>query len=194
MKSEGKKTKAKTVADLEKEIQLLREETQALQKQLQVECGQCYGTGKPQVKTNNEVETEYEDNKETKRDKTKCTGCSGTGILGNRMWQIESNVDRFRKEVKRLSTNLSLHINKHSAELRVWVVDKETEKGKWQDYSGTFDLDSQEEESIVVDKARLHFETYFKDGVYHRNKKLGLFLSSGSTSGKRLIEEMETGD
>ena len=41
---------------------------------------------------------------------------------------------------------------------------------------------------------RYHFETYFQDAVYHRNKKLGLFLSSGSTSGKRLIEEMETGD
>ena len=53
-------------------------------------------------------------------------------------------------------------------------------------------MDNDEELSIVVGKAMAHFEQYFKDSVWHRGKRLGVFLSNATTSGKKLIEEFHT--
>ena len=44
---------------------------------------------------------------------------------------------------------------------------------------------------MVLEKARKHYKTYFVDGAYHRNKNLGLFLTS-ARGGKQLIQEMNT--
>ena len=46
---------------------------------------------------------------------------------------------------------------------------------------------------MAIKKAKAHFSEYFENGVYHRNKRLGLFLSGGNMSGKKLIQEIETG-
>ena len=67
-------------------------------------------------------------------------------------------------------------------------------KNGWEAYSGAFYLSPEERKQILIDRARDHFKDYFEDGIYHRNKKLGLFVSGGGISGKQLIEEMETGD
>ena len=67
-------------------------------------------------------------------------------------------------------------------------------KNGWESYSGAFYLSPEERKQILIDRARDHFKDYFEDGIYHRNKKLGLFVSGGGISGKQLIEEMETGD
>ena len=101
---------------------------------------------------------------------------------------MEKVVDDMKRHISRMRSNLDAHINRQFTEIRVIE-----ENGKWGDYSGTFYLDSDDEKKMVLDKAKKHFETYFKDGVYHRNKKLGLFLSS-PRAGKQLIEEIETGD
>ena len=51
--------------------------------------------------------------------------------------------------------------------------------------------DDNDNEEIVLNKARHHFKTFFENATYHRNKKLGLFLSS-ARSGKKLIQEFTT--
>ena len=99
---------------------------------------------------------------------------------------MEKVVDDMKRHISRMRSNLDAHINRQFTEIRVIE-----ENGKWGDYSGTFYLDSDDEKKMVLDKAKKHFETYFKDGVYHRNKKLGLFLSS-PRAGKQLIEEIKT--
>jgi glutamate-1-semialdehyde aminotransferase len=100
--------------------------------------------------------------------------------------KMEKVVDDMKRHISRMRSNLDAHINRQFTEIRVIE-----ENGKWGDYSGTFYLDSDDEKKMVLDKAKKHFETYFKDGVYHRNKKLGLFLSS-PRAGKQLIEEIKT--
>ena len=193
------KEKKKTLADVEKELQ-------TVQKQLEIECNKCDGTGRPRTKTGEPARTGKN---------VKCKECSGTGVIGNRLNHIETSIVELKREVNRIKSTLSAHINKHSVEIRLLpeghnpklqgynnnktdyseCTAEETKSLKWEngwvDYSGKFDLDNDEEMSIVMGKARAHFEKYFKDGFYHRNKRLGVFLSS-ATSGKRLIEEMTT--
>ena len=188
MKLVAKEVKVKTVAELEKELQ-------AIKKQLEVECTTCDGTGKPITKTGKPPQGGHGD--------ARCGTCYGEGTLGNRLDMIETNMVEIKREVKRIKSTLDAHINKQSVEIRVLPEGHNPalqggsspdkwERG-WEDYTGRFDLDNDEEMSIVIGKAVAHFETYFKEGVYHRNKKLGLFLSN-ATSGRHLIEEMETGD
>ena len=104
-----------------------------------------------------------------------------------------------KKNVLRMKNTLDAHINRQYAEIKVledsWnenydcIVDGT--KKSWGDYSGIFYVNDEDEENVIINKAKKHFETFFEDNVYHRNKKLGLFLHSPK-SGKRLIEEMKT--
>ena len=200
-----KEEKKTTIADLEKEIQVI-------QKKLVVECNKCDGTGKPRrpkLKKGKTPQIGHGD--------AKCGNCKGDGNLGSRLDQMETNIAGINKNVRKIKADLNAHINKHSVEIRVLpeghdpnkhgyevhpdystYTAKEIKELKWKngwvDYSGKFDLDEEEEMSIVVGKAIAHFETYFKDGVYHRNKRLGVFLTNATTSGKLLIEEFKTGD
>ena len=199
---EKAKEPKKTITDIAKELQ-------AIQKQLEVECNKCDGTGKPRTKTGKPPKSGHGD--------AKCGNCKGFGNLGSRLNQMETNIVKINKEVKLIKTHLNAHINKQSVEIRVLPEGHDPKKqgyeahpdystytanqikdlkwkNGWVDYSGKFDLDEEEEMSIVVGKAISHFETYFKDGVYHRNKRLGVFLTNATTSGKRLIEEFKTGD
>ena len=112
--------------------------------------------------------------------------------------------DRAVSRAKETENKLSAYINRFFAEVRILPKghnpdlqggnDPDKSKNGWEDYSGAFYLDPEEREQIVIDRARDHFKHYFENGIYHRNKKLGLFVSGGGMSGKQLIEEMETGD
>ena len=109
-------------------------------------------------------------------------------------------VDRVRETENRLNA----YTNRFSTEVRVLPEghdptiqggdDPDKGKNGWQAYSGAFYLSPEERKQILIDRARDHFKQYFEDSIYHRNKKLGLFVSGGGISGKKLIEEMETGD
>ena len=195
--------KKKTINDLEKELQ-------TVQKQLKVECTKCDGTGKPRTKTGKPPESGHGD--------AKCGTCKGIGNLGNRLELIEKNIIKINKDIRLIKTNLNDHINKSTVEIRVLpdghnpklhgynasltdyteYSERETKKMKWKngwvDYSGKFEMDDEEEMNIVIGRAIAHFKKYFEDGVYHRNKRFGVFLSNATTSGKRLIEEFTTGD
>lgn len=184
-KSKAKpKVKAKTLAEVERGLQ-------TIEKQLELECSKCDGTGKPKTKNGEPPKSGHGD--------AKCGTCRGTGIIGSKLDVIED----IKQELKKIKSNLDAYINKQSVEIRVLPeghnpdkhggTSKEKWENGWEDYTGRFDLDDQEVESIVVGKAMGHFETYLKNGVYHRNKKLGVFLSN-KRSGRQLIEEIETGD
>ena len=196
-----KKVKAKTLAEVEKGLQII-------QKHLEIECTKCDGTGKPRTKTGEPPKGGHGD--------ARCGTCHGEGTLGRRLDRLETNIVELRRELSRIKTTLDTHINKQSVEIRVlpeghdpnkqgykvsptdysnYTAEQTKEmkwKNGWVDYSGKFDLDDDEEMSIVTGKAMAHFETYFKEGVYHRNKRLGVFLSSPKTSGRKLIEEFQT--
>jgi predicted metal-dependent hydrolase len=164
MKTKSKvpmKTKSKVPKGIKKELKLLNDS-------LLVKCDACHGTGNP-YKTGN----------------VKCTECDGTGIIGNVLKFIEKDMEEMKKEIAKIHTALYAYINRQSTEIRVKEVD-----GKWGDYSGTFTITDDDETTIVMNKAKEHFETYFKDGVWHHNKKLGLFITRGKV--KTLVEEMKT--
>tara|TARA_Y100000592_G_C5470421_1_gene319128 strand:- start:882 stop:1355 length:474 start_codon:yes stop_codon:yes gene_type:complete len=106
--------------------------------------------------------------------------------------------------IKKLENQLNSYTNRFFAEIRVLPEghnpdlqggsDKIKSKNGWEDYSGSFYLEPGEREQIVIDRARNHCRTYFEDAIYHRNKKLGIFVSGGGISGKKLIEIIETGE
>ena len=182
-----KKEKKKTLADVEKELQ-------TIQKQLDIECTKCDGTGKPKTKNGEPPKGGH--------GSARCGTCGGSGTLGSRLTAIENDIVNVRKEISRIKSTLNTHINKQSVEIRVLPEghdpkkhggnDPDKSKNGWEDYSGRFDVNADEEMSIVIGKAMAHFEHYFKDGFYHRGKRLGVFLSNATTSGRKLIEEFHT--
>ena len=106
--------------------------------------------------------------------------------LGNLENKLNAYVNRFFAEIRVLPEghNPDLHGGDHKIKA----------KNGWEDYSGSFYFSQEEQEQIVIDRAIEHFNTYFEDAIYHRNKKLGIFVSGGGISGKKLIEVRETGE
>ena len=100
--------------------------------------------------------------------------------------KMEKATNELRKTINRIKSNVDVHINRQFTEIKVMEKDD-----KWGDYSGTFYISSDDEKEMVLKKARVHFDKYFKDGIHHKHKKLGLFLFS-PRSGNRLVEEMIT--
>ena len=100
--------------------------------------------------------------------------------------KMEETINEFKKIVSRTKSNVDAHINRQFTEIKVMEKDD-----KWGDYSGTFYIRSDDEREMVLEKAKAHFDRYFKDGIHHKNKKLGLFLFS-PRSGNQLVEEMIT--
>ena len=90
------------------------------------------------------------------------------------------------KVIINAKNNLDAHINRQYAEIRVIEAD-----GKWGDYSGRFELDDDVAKDEVIKKAEKHFEHYFINSMYHRDKKLGLFVFS-PRSGNQLVKRLET--
>ena len=189
MKKESKMKKEiekkKTVNDIAKELR-------AIEKHLQVECYKCDETGKPRTKTGKPAKTGKNG---------KCKDCFGTGVLGYKIDKLFKSIETIKKDVRRIAEDLKAHINRQTAEIRVLPKGHNPDiqggnsnikwENGWEDYTGVFFIDPEDEKKIVLEKAKRHFEKYFESGVYHRNRKLGVFLSGGR-SGKRLVAEMET--
>ena len=114
---------------------------------------------------------------------------------------IEESILAMKKDISRIDSHLKAHINRQFCEIRVledsWNEDCDViiggVKKRWGDYSGVFYSDDRDEEKVIVEKAKKHFDKYFKGGVFHLNKTLGIFLTS-PRGGKRLIEELKTGE
>jgi hypothetical protein len=171
------------------------EQIQAIEKRLQLECPKCDGTGKPRTKTGEPAKTGKN---------VRCAECRGTGIKGYRLDLIDVQLADLKKSLRKIKEELQAHINRQTAEIRVLPeghnpsihggTSKEKSENGWEDYTGVFFIDPEDEKEIVLRKARRHFEEYFENGPYHRNRKFGVFLTAGGRSGKHLVEEMETGD
>ena len=101
------------------------------------------------------------------------------------MVEMEETVKDIKISIIRMRSILDAHINRKFTEIRVMEKD-----GKWGDYSGIFYVNDEDEESMVLKKAKNHFEKYFENGSHHSNKKLGLFLTKGRI--KKLVEEIKT--
>tara|TARA_Y100000310_G_scaffold71620_1_gene67504 strand:+ start:1576 stop:2136 length:561 start_codon:yes stop_codon:yes gene_type:complete len=181
-----KETK-KTLNDIINDVALI-------QKQLIVECSKCDGTGKPRTKLGKPPENGGGN--------ARCGACYGEGTVGNRMDLIEKNITSIKKELKRIGDNLNNYVNRQFTEIRVLPKghnpklhggnSPNKDENGWEDYSGDFYITDEEQKEMVIEKAKAHFEEYFENGVYHRNKRLGLFLSGGGQSGKKLIKETTT--
>ena len=184
-----RKEKKKTLNDIINDVALI-------QKQLVVECNKCDGTGKPRTKLGKPPENGVGN--------ARCGACYGEGTAGNRMDLIEKNISSIKKELKRIGDNLNSYVNRQFTEIRVLPEghnpdlhggnSPNKEENGWEDYSGDFYITAEEQKDMVIEKAKAHFREYFENGVYHRNKRLGLFLSGGNQSGKKLLEEIETGN
>ena len=175
------KEEKRTIAYMENAIQ-------GIEKRLRAECPTCKGTGKFQTKTG-----ELPKRKEA----GKCKSCLGTGLLGFRIDNLEADIQLLKKNMNKISVKLDAYINRQYVEIKVLPKGhnpkRQGHKAKgWENYSGKFHISDKETEDALIKKARDHFHTYFEGGVYHRNRRLGLFLSSVKTSGIKLIEEMIT--
>ena len=154
-----------------KTIDSIYKEMQVLSNQLYMECYKCEGKGEILVQVG--------------KDPKGCKECNGTGRL-SRIERMERDIRNMKKDISKIKLDLTAHINRQTAEINVIEED-----GRWGDYTGIFFVDSTDEREIVLDKAKKHFKTYFKNSMYHRNKSLGIFLNSGR-SGKHLVEEIQT--
>ena len=104
--------------------------------------------------------------------------------------QIDSQFEKLKqsttKELKRQKGIIDAHVNKQFAEWRVKEAD-----GTWGDYTGMFYCDGESEKETVLKKARQHYDKYFVDSQWHKNKHLALFLTT-QRGGKRIIEKRHT--
>ena len=184
-----KKEKKRTLIELTNDVVLI-------QKQLVLECPKCDGTGKPKTKLGKPPETGSGN--------ARCKNCYGEGNIGNRMDSIEKNITSIKKDINKIGDKLNAYINRKFTEIRVLPKghnpnihggnSPKKEENGWEDYSGDFYINDKEQEEVLINKAKDHFREYFENGVYHRNKRLGLFLSGGGQSGKKLIKETTTGN
>ena len=83
-----KKENLKTIDGLTRKIE-------SIEKQLQVECSKCDGTGKPRTKTGKPPQD--------KSGNAKCATCYGTGLKGSVINIIEDNIISIKKDIKRLT-------------------------------------------------------------------------------------------
>ena len=183
-----KKEKKKTLNDIIKDVA-------SIEGQLTKECSKCDGTGKPRTKLGKPPETGGKN--------IKCGSCYGTGTDGNRMDIIEKDITSIKKEINKIGDKLNAYINRQFTEIRVLPKgnnpnlhggnSKVKSENGWEDYSGDFYVTDKDNRAMAIKKAKDHFKEYFENGVHHRNKRLGLFLSGGNMSGKILIQEIETG-
>ena len=155
----------------------VEEKIQAIEKHLRVKCTKCDGTGKPRTKTGKPSKDETN---------ARCKECFGIGMLGYKIDHIAEDIAKMRKDISRVDALIKSHINKKVVEIMVLEED-----GKWGDYSGTFSLNSEEEEEITIAKAEEHFKDYFRDGFYHQDKNFAIFILS-PLGGKRLVRELST--
>ena len=177
-KGESMKENKNTTTNMEKRLE-------AIEKQLQVECRKCDGTGIPCTKTGEPARTGNRN--------VKCKDCGGTGSTGNRLDLIETRIEAIKKDIISIDLRLKTHINRQTAEIRVLPEGKNPKlTANWEDYTGVFYVDNNDEEEVVLEKAVKHYEEHFADGVWYKGRTLGIFLNG--LAGKKLKKIMKIND
>lgn len=97
---------------------------------------------------------------------------------------LETNIELLKKEINKLEYKLTSFINKHTSQIRVLEKD-----GKWGGYTGVFHLDPKDNKRRVIKKAVDHYERYFKNVDFYKNRTLGLFITNNKE--RKLIKILQ---
>ena len=60
---------------------------------------------------------------------------------------------------------------------------------KWQDYTGVFFVDSNNDEELITNKAVEHYNEYFGNVPFYKDRTLGLFITG--PEGKKLVKVLQ---
>jgi len=71
-----------------------------------------------------------------------------------------------------------------------WMV--EEEDGEWGSYTGNFYCGNKDQKELILQRARDHYEVYFEQSRWHKDRRLGLFLTH--PSGKKELVEIKEVD
>jgi|TARA_R100000479_G_C6321392_1_gene177886 uncharacterized coiled-coil protein SlyX len=108
-------------------------------------------------------------------------------IMEKTIDNMEKTISKLNKELKNANEKLNLHINRKFSDVKVL-----NKRNEWEDYSGKFYATDKETDDMLFKKALKHYNTYFKDSEWHRNKHLGIFITSFK-DGNKIKKQMITG-
>ena len=97
--------------------------------------------------------------------------------LKDTIHSLKSNLVNIQGTIKRI-------IAKHSSEIRVLEQD-----GTWGGYTGVFYTNKEDNKQVVIDKAINHYEVFFEDRSFYKDKTLALFVSD--YKGKKLVKVLQ---
>ena len=89
------------------------------------------------------------------------------------MKEMKLTISNLNKNLRNANEKLNLYINRKFADVK--ILNKQNE---WEDYSGKFYATDEETDDMLYKKALKHYNTYFKNSDWHRNKHLGIFVPS----------------
>ena len=107
--------------------------------------------------------------------------------LTDKVNKSDVTIGNLRKSISAVSSNLKLHINKKTAQIRVF----ENYRGewKWSGYTGVFYIDEKDNQKKIIKKAYDHYERHFKDDDFYKNRTLGLFTTNAK--GQKLVKILQ---
>ena len=82
--------------------------------------------------------------------------------LQDRFEKLDTKLSRLAIEKNTFKKQFDSYINRQFTEIK--VVEK-GENGKWGDYSGVFYITPKEERAFLINKAKKHFNKYFKEHI-----------------------------
>jgi hypothetical protein len=90
-----------------------------------------------------------------------------------RINKLENNIKELKKKLEYINKNVQIVLGRHSSQIRVLEED-----GSWGDYSGNFNIEVHDNLKIATKKAMNHYNNFFAENDYYKNKTLGLFIST----------------
>lgn len=78
-----------------------------------------------------------------------------------------------KRNINRVEAKLKTFMNQHTSQIR--VLEK---NGKWGGYTGVFHLNTKNNKKRVIEKAMHHYNSYFKNVDFYKNRTLGLFITN----------------
>ena len=91
----------------------------------------------------------------------------------NKCYELEIACEKLKYKINKMEKALRQYSEKATSEINVVEED-----GSWGDYTGVFYCNEKDQEKVVIDKAKKHYETHFKDGAWYDKKTLGLFVTT----------------
>ena len=96
----------------------------------------------------------------------------------------DSIIEGLKEDINSVRLKLKSFINQHTSQIRVLEKD-----GTWSGYTGVFHLDPKDNKKRVIEKAMNHYNYYFKNADFYKNRTLGLFITNNKE--KKLIKVLQ---